>query len=222
MTLPDGRIETFDIQATPTCNNVVPILDVTLSFAPRAGTLSSLETVAPIGGRLSNGNLVIPGSAAPLDPQRYRLTTKEGFVYILNQAFGIETVSDPNGNTLTYSDTGIVHSSGKSVLFNRDASGRITAITDPNGNVLSYTYDANNDLVTATDQTAASTQYTYDSSHGLIDILDPLNRPLVKNIYDATGRLIAQIDGNATAPTSTIIWPPTKAPSPTAWAGSRP
>ena len=40
----------------------------------------------------------------------------------------------------------------------------------------------------------------YNSRHGLLDIVDPLGRRVVRNIYDDDGRLIAQEDdeGNRT------------------------
>ncbi len=196
VTLPDGRVETFEVRANPECSTGLPTLGVTLQFVPRPGTLSTLEETGGVLLRLSGGDLVDLGTGQSYDPDRYRLTTKEGFVYDLDQAFGIRSVKDPNGHTLTYSDSGILHSAGKSVLFTRDGLGRITAITDPNGKVYQYTYDTQGDLAAATDPLGQATRYAYDGAHGLTDILDPLDRPVVKNLYDTAGRLIAQEDGN--------------------------
>jgi len=169
---------------------VFTIQDLTPMFA--------LEIVNPLPVRFDGSDLVPPGETAPYNPDRYKLTTKEGFVYILNQAFGIETVTDPNGNTLTYTDNGIFHSDGKSVLFNRDAQGRIASITDPNGQtVMDYVYDQAGDLTHAKDATAIAqagngTQYAYNTQHAMTDINDPLDRPVIINHYDADGRLYAQ------------------------------
>ncbi len=201
ITLPDGRTESFEVSAEPHCN-YTPILDVSLVFNPMPGTTSILEAIDSKQGRLNQGteHIEVLGGEAFLDPSRYKLTTKAGYIYELNQDFGIEKVIDPNGHTLTYSDTGIVHSSGKSIDFIRDGDGRITAITDPSGQSILYNYDANGDLTSVSDQLSAVTRFSYNQNHGLLDITDPLGRKLVKNLYDADGRLIAQEDneGNRT------------------------
>jgi len=199
VTLPDGRVESFKPKATPSCSQGGAILDVTMSFEPEAGTLSKLETEVGLLVHLVNGNLQDLSAAEPYNPDRYVLTTKEGFVYHINQQFGIEKVQDPNGNTLTYTKDGIIHSDGKSVLFHRDGLGRITSITDPNQNTITYDYDSAGDLTAFTDLEHNTTHYTYAPaplSHALVDIIDPLGRGVVKNIYDDNGRLIAQEDAN--------------------------
>jgi len=203
VTLPDGSVETFEVHVKNECNDFIPVIDfLEFDFQPIDGTLSTLTENDFSGSmRLVNGNLVENSTFSIVaDPTNYTLTTKDGFVFELDQNFGIRTVTDPNDNTLTYTDDGILHSSGKSVLFNRDLNGRITDIVDPMGNVLSYTYDGAGDLVEMTDQAAATTEFTYNSNHGLLDIIDPLGRRLVRNIYDEDGRLIAQEDnvGNRT------------------------
>ena len=43
------------------------------------------------------------------------------------------TVTDANGNTLTFTDAGIASSAGPQVTFDRDPQGRIVAATDPAG-----------------------------------------------------------------------------------------
>ncbi len=197
VTLPDGDQESFEVAATPTCGEMVPLLDVTLDFVPVGDTQSELVALNDSSGRLVNGHLVETSTfSEPLNPDRYQLTTREGYIYTLDQGFGVIQINTPNGQTLSYSDAGIIHSGGKSVLFNRDADGIITSITDPKGNTLEYSYNSIEDLVTATDQADATTSYTYNNNHGLLDIIDPLGRTLLKNIYDEDGRLIAQEDGN--------------------------
>ena len=201
VTLPNGDVESFEAAASPQCNTYQPFLDVSLVFNAVGDTQSTLEALNDTTGRLHNGHLVEQSTFSdPINPSRYKLTTREGYVYLLNQDFGIETVTDPNGHTLTYSNNGIVHSSGKSVLFNRDSDGRITSITDPNGNQYSYDYNLQGDLVSSVDALLAETTYRYNGNHGLLNMVDPLGRNIVKNIYDDSGRLIAQedSDGNRT------------------------
>lgn len=201
VTLPTGDVERFEAAASPSCNTYQPILDVDLVFNAVGDTQSKLEIIGNKWGRLSSGQLVDTGDfVTPLDPDRYKLTTRAGYVYYLDQAFGIEKVVDPNGHTLTYSNSGIVHSAGKRVDFVRDSQGRITQVIDPSGNAINYSYDGRGDLTSVIERDSADTTYTYNNGHGLLDINDPLGRKLVKNIYDDSGRLIAQEDeaGNRT------------------------
>lgn len=213
ITLPTGEVERFEAGASPECNAFTPILDVELEFNSVGDTQSTLiVTDENRYGRFVAGHLLDSGTySAPLNPQSYQLTTRTGFVYQLNQDFGIETITDPNGHTLTYSDDGIIHSSGKSVDFIRDDEGRITQVVDPSGNAIVYDYDTNGDLIAVTERDGATTTHSYYGSqcasasatadcHLLDDMHDPLNRRMIKNIYDDDGRLIAQEDneGNRT------------------------
>ena len=198
VTLPDGKVEEFDMGVTPRCNTLIPLQFVDPVFTARAGTGSTL--VAENVGQLwyNGGTLLDPGDFDTYDPARYTLTTAEGYVYALDQNFGIRTVTDPNGNTLTYSSSGIVHSSGKSVTFSRDGQGRITHITDPNGNAIDYAYNANGDLASVTNQVGEVTRHRYNRSHGLTEYIDPRGITPARNIYDDEGRLVAteDADGN--------------------------
>jgi RHS repeat-associated protein len=199
VTLPDDSVETFAVTAVDACHDFVVDLDVELEFTPTGNTLSELRLKNATTVRLVNGNLEILGSGQVYNPSLYVLTTKQGLEYHLDQNFGIKYVVDTNGNTLTYSDSGIVHSSGRSIDFVRNAEGVITQITKPIGNAINYEYDLSGDLVAAGD--TDKVQYTYNHNHGLLDIIDPLGRTLLRNIYDGSGRLIAQEDneGNRTA-----------------------
>ncbi|MEW8622631.1 MAG: putative Ig domain-containing protein, partial [Candidatus Thiodiazotropha endolucinida] len=169
-----------------------------LFFEPIDGTQSTLETSDAQSLYLSdldNGYLATAGDGQAQPVTHYTLTTRSGYVYQLNQGFGVERITDPNGQTLIYSDSGISHSDGKQVTFTRDAQGRISAITDPMGHRFDYAYSSNGDLVGFTDPTTATTRYTYNNQHGLIDIIDPLDRSVLRNHYDGDGRLYAQEDG---------------------------
>ena len=56
-------------------------------------------------------------------------------------------------------DEGIGHSSDTSVGFERDAFGRITALTDPFGNTQRYAYSAAGDLVSHEDALGNVTRF---------------------------------------------------------------
>lgn len=200
LTLPDGKVEEFDLQVSPTSG--FGGLDQTrvVGFAPRPGTLGTLEALA-------NGNLLIVNAGAAdelvddvtfntYDPQLYRYTTVDGAQIEIHRTEGVKKVTDLNGNTLTFGPGGILHSSGKSVTFSRDAQGRITQITDPMGNVQTYGYDANGDLISHTDAVGNTTRFVYNRQHGLLRMTDPLGRQVARNEYDDSGRLIAVTSAN--------------------------
>jgi hypothetical protein len=76
-------------------------------------------------------NLVNINNQRIYNPTRFQLTTAEKYVYTIDQTLGVVAMTDPNGNTLTINTNGVIHSSGKSIVFTRDSSGRITKIIDP-------------------------------------------------------------------------------------------
>ncbi|WP_414573235.1 putative Ig domain-containing protein [Nostoc sp. CCY 9925] len=140
--------------------------------------------------------------ADPLFGGKYKLTTKEGVVYEIDAATGdLLTVTDTNGNKLTYTDADITSSTGQKITFGRDAQGRIATVTDPAGKQIHYQYNAQDDLVSVTDREGNTTRMEYDEqrSHYLDKIIDPLGRTGVKNEYGDDGRLKEIIDVNGKA-----------------------
>ena len=91
----------------------------------------------------------------PWNPREYTLTTKNGTRYVHDQFDGLRRMIDLNGNTLTFSATGIVASSGRRIEFRRDAFGRMSELVDSAGNVVRYGYDGSGDLVSVTDALGA-------------------------------------------------------------------
>lgn len=199
VTYPNGTIEEFHMTLYPESQQAAPIEAVTVSFTAEPGTFSTLEAL-PNNECLVNAT---EGYAQLLDydsnvynPNVYRLTTKAGTVMDINQSTGVESITDNNGNKITFNTSGIIHSSGKSISFERDVEGRITSITDPMGNKITYLYDFYGDLVQVTDQGGNTTRFTYNSYHQIVDIIDSRGIMPARNIYDEEGRLIAQIDSN--------------------------
>lgn len=65
--------------------------------------------------------------------------------------------------------------------------------------ILHYDYDASGNLIGFTDQECNTTQYFYENPafpNYLTRIVDPLNRPLVRSVFDAEGRLLGICDAN--------------------------
>jgi YD repeat-containing protein len=153
---------------------------------------------------LGDANLdVIPGSdgvqlwdasSEVFEPGRLRYTTQDGTEVVFDAERDVESITDPNGNTITIDDDGISHSAGPSATFTRDAFGRIVSITDPAEVEQTYRYSAAGDLVAHTDRTEATTTFSYLDGHKLYEIIDPLGRTVARNDYDDAGRLIRAVD----------------------------
>src|SRR5262249_8828498 len=120
-------------------------------FVPDPGvtsrlTLNGVTTMIRDGtgayfGALVSGHVPF-NPATSLFEASYTLTTKDGIAYDIDAPTGkLRGVTDPNGNTLTFTDDGITSSSGVRVTFERDPQGRITSITDPLGQQVRYQYD---------------------------------------------------------------------------------
>ncbi len=157
---------------------------------------ATLDVLAPSASLLNvaGGELFDYDTLSVYNPTDVRLTTLDDREYDLNLDDGVTRIGDSHGNSLFVSTGGVVHSSGVSVGFTRDGAGRITAITDPAGNALAYGYDGNGDLATVTDRADNVTSYFYLADHYLDRIVDPEGNTPLRNEYDESGRLIAQID----------------------------
>ncbi len=203
ITMANGRVEEFDLRISPDTSVITPFppLANRASYVARPDTLGSLQS-------LDNNNLSIldsqPGAVQLLDdisnkvydPVRFLYTAADGTKVTIHKVNGVERIEDSNGNTLTFTDGGIFHSAGKSVLFQRDTSGRITQISDPEGNIQTYTYSDTGDLLSHTDAEGNTTWFQYNYQHGLIGVIDPLNRVVRRNEYDTGGRLISSTDAD--------------------------
>jgi RHS repeat-associated protein len=194
ITLPNGQREKFLFRPTPF---LLPGLYRPAFVATDPGVTSTLTVDSTILVGASGQFYGFYGGA--YHPANfggyYRLTTKEGIVYEINAETGkIDTITNRNGDQLTFTQAGITSSSGQKVTFGRDAQGRITTVTDPTGNQIRYEYDRIGNLIGVTDGTGDKTRFEYNNQqvHYLEKVIDPLNRPIARTEYNADGRL-AQI-----------------------------
>lgn len=201
VTTPNGEVEEFDLTPSPGSQSIQKLQQTTAVYTPRPGTLGQLR---PLGdtrlwipdGQPGNVTLYYDGTVDPYDPTEFEYTAPNGEVYVLSIADGVRSRRDPNGNTLTFDDTGVTHSAGPRLAFTRDSHGRITQITDPAGNVHTYTYDVRGDLTAHTSPVGDTTEFTYNRRHGLLDIVAGDGTRVTRNEYDADGRLIAVVDAD--------------------------
>jgi RHS repeat-associated protein len=230
ITFPGGRVEKFQFTPYPMDQALEPIEYPQWNFTPMDNTLGTLE---PASIDDPDGNFLyfagsIPGNADLYDlnyffnwfdstntladlqryPTLFRYTSAEGYKYLIDEIEGLQSVTDPNGNTLVIATNGLIWSNPNSgtnsvsVAFQRDVLGRITNIVDAAGNAMSYQYDTNNNLVTFTDRTGQTNGFAYTNvnfPHYLTSITDARGVTPIQNEYDADGRLIGNVDafGNA-------------------------
>ncbi len=178
---------------------------MTPRFVPDPGVSDELEAVGADLVVFSGG--LYFSLFEPFNPSLYEFTTTEKIEYLIDEKNGLQKVTDVEGNTITVTDQGLFSSIGLAVLYEKDAEGRITKITepddpndpDPPGSV-SYIYDAIGNLRMVLDQMNAQTEYAYEDPNFpsyLTSVMDPLGRPVVKNVFDDDGRLIASCDSDA-------------------------
>jgi RHS repeat-associated protein len=151
-------------------------------FEPDPGVYETLtidETQVARGG-------IVGTLAQGINPSNYTLTTKDGLKYRYNETGGLQTITDLNGNVVTFTEAGITHSEGQSIQFVRDHRDRITEIIDPAGNSVTYEYNVAGDLVSFTNQSGLTTRYEYldDPDHYLDQALDSLDRRVLKAVYE--------------------------------------
>ena len=195
LTLPDGRVEEFDMVISPTASIFVPFSFVTASYTPRPGTLGTLNSLdnnylLVLGNSTGDVELVDDTNLNTYNPKSFRYTSAQGVETVISTSTGVLSIKEPNGNSLTFNANGIFHSSGKQALFQRDSEGRIIKLIAPDGVEQRYQYDENGDLASYQDQEEFLTRFSYNRVHGLLSITDPLDRVVTRNEYDASGRLI--------------------------------
>ncbi len=203
VTFADGRFFKFKAALNSQCQLIAPYEFATVGFTQLPGSTAGAKLVAlddtdvfVAGAAPGDVELLSAETADVYNPTRFQLTTADGFSYIIDEKGGLQSMKDRNNNTLTVTPQGIIHSSGRSVVFTRDSLGRITQITDPLGKAMVYTYDANGDLVSFRDRKNQTSTFTYNASHGLLSMLDPRGKQPVRIEYDDDGRVLRQIDAN--------------------------
>jgi RHS repeat-associated protein len=156
-----------------------------------------------------------PIDAYEPDFSQFVFTAPDGTKYSFNSDGSVASKTDRNGNTLTYSASGITWSnpntgSSKQITFTRDVNNSITEIYDPlaitQGSTtpaLKYAYDSNGNLTNAARLIQRSpavyenTTYAYTNANFIYNvtaITDPRGVIASRYEYDSAGRLTKQFD----------------------------
>jgi RHS repeat-associated protein len=208
ITMPDNRRVTFYFQATSATNSVFFAWLYGPGYVPEAGTYGTLTADGCPLMVLNGGKLVcFLESSLDYAPTTYTYTDQFGRAYTMGASGELRSITDRQGNLLTFTPAGITSNTGVGVTFDRDTQGRITAVTSPaldlgNGKlVYQYAYDPDGNLQKVTQPDNYGTyQFTYDD-HRLLTTKDPNGYPARTSTYDATsGRLATDKDalGNTT------------------------
>jgi RHS repeat-associated protein len=196
VTWPGGEQEVFDLVPQDGSTFFRPLSSA--RFVGRAGTTSTLEADGDSSltfwgdGNLYGGGF---GTGGVYDPRRFRLTSRDGTVYVLDRGTGLVSATDRSGGTITVTRDGVRSSTGASIAFTRDTAGRITKVTGPGSRTVHYAYDGAGDLVGVTDPGGRVTTYRYDGAHNLVRAEGAGGVVLGRIEYDDTGRMVAVVDG---------------------------
>ncbi|HKP89478.1 MAG TPA: RHS repeat-associated core domain-containing protein [Thermoleophilaceae bacterium] len=192
---PDGHSEVFDFK--PESSSAGVYYDAHVAFKARRGATSTIEALDSDTSLQywGDGNLYESDGSTLYQPTRFKLTAKDGTVYLLNLEDGLESLADRHDSTLTVGHDGVIASTGKSIAFTRDAQDRITKIVGPSNQTYTYAYNAAGDLASVTDANQKTVTYDYDANHNLKNLNDPSGRPYRTLHYDEDGRLDAVTDG---------------------------
>ncbi len=206
ITFPSGKVYKFTPVASPSVQFAIPIQYGRINYVPSADTRGTLKStlvddrIAWVGSKPGEQSIydlnAIEGASLDFEynPDLFDFTTPDNFKYTISETNGLRSMTDPNGNTITITTNGIIHSGGKSVLFQRDSFGRITNLVDAAGNSMTYQYSTNGDLVTFKDRIGQTNGFSYDNRHNLISLTDARGISPVRNDFDDDGRLIRHTD----------------------------
>ncbi len=226
VTFPEGRVEKFQFVPDPMDQALVPIEYPQWRFIPMGNTRG---TLVPASYDDPDGHFLyfagsIPGTAdlydlnhfsdwlfggGPIEelqryPTSFRYSNPEGYHYLIDEIAGLQSVTDPNGNTLLIGTNGVSWTNSVSggtnsltVAFQRDEQGRITNIVDAAGNALRYSYNTAGDLAAFTDRSGNTNGFAYTNAafpHHLTGITDARGVMPIQNQYDESGRLVSNVD----------------------------
>jgi len=139
----------------------------------------------------------------------YSIARKDGLTYEFDATGKITSISDRNGNTLTYSYTlvpgagerltGITDPVGRLVTLTYDPAGRLTQVADWEGRAYQYAYDARGNLALVTDPAGKRTAYRYDAYHQLTSVADKVGRETLVSLVDGKCLSITNALGQVTS-----------------------
>lgn len=202
MTLPGGQrvgwTFTPELRVLPGWGQTSSLVVASPRYTPHLGNTATLTagsgwlTVNEFGELYAAAGMPW-NPASPDFGGGFTVTTADGIHYRVDGKTGLmQSATDRNGATITFSEFGITSSEGGMVVsIERDRFNRIQKVTDPEGSTLSYRYSSSGDLIEVTDREGHTTKFSYrlDRLHFLDSYYDPMNREVIRGTYDEEGRL---------------------------------
>ncbi len=217
ITMPNGRRTTFYFSGNyPVVGPVIIGFLIMTGYTPAPGTYGTLTSdgCPVMTVNLTDDQPRCFGALSPDEllyaPTEYKYTEPNGTVYVMGATGELRSVTDRQGNSLTFQPNGIFSSTGKHVTFVRDGQGRITNVDYPayfggEDDAARYQYDAAGDLITVDLAKLPwvffrTMHHTYDATHRLLTSVDPNGNTARTSTYYADGRLKTDTDalGNVT------------------------
>src|SRR5262249_54929107 len=195
VTFPDRHQEQFDFTPAGGVSVFYFLGSAAVPPVPGTGTTSTLEALDSGISYDFAGNIDTDLFGPLYAPTRFRLTTLDGHVYVLDTGSGLVSETDPGGTSLSVDGTGVHASTGQSITFSKDGAGRITQVTGPTGQAVQYSYSGAGDLSGVHYPDGSDLGYGYDAAHNLTGVTGTGGQALSRLEYDAAGRLVAITDG---------------------------
>jgi len=217
LTMPNGRRSTFYFAGQNPVINGGPVAIVLgflliTGYTPAPGTFGTLTsdgcpimTLHPYNDSPPTCFPALSPAELVYAPTEYKYTDPNQTVFVMGAAGELKSITDRQGNSLTFTRDGISSSTGKNVRFVRDLLGRITAVDyqpyfQGQDWASRYDYDAAGDLVTINLAKIPfvffrTMQHTYDAgTHRLKTSLDENGNTVRTSTYYADGRLETDTD----------------------------
>ncbi|WP_025704173.1 DUF6531 domain-containing protein, partial [Paenibacillus graminis] len=138
----------------------------------------------------------------------YTLTSPQGDGYRFNAEGLLQSVTDLNGNQITFAYEGtkleVVSTAGASLSLSYDGAGKLISVSDRAGRQMSFHYDpANGDMTSITDVDGTTTKLTYDDNHHVLSVTDAKGTAAMSVAYDDHQRVTSFTDfyGNTSSST---------------------
>ncbi len=141
-----------------------------------------------------------PGETSELTQSNglYRLTERFGTEYTFNAENKIDSITDIDGNTLTFTYNAqsnlqtVANSFGQSMTLSY-TDGLITSVSDNTGRSVGYEYDSSDNLINFEDAAGFDWGIEYDNGHRILSLTDPEEIQTIENHYNSLGQVTNQI-----------------------------
>ena len=132
----------------------------------------------------------------------YKLTNTDHSAIEYDRNGRLSSMYDKYGNEIeiSYKD-GKIHKlediAGRYLEFTYGSNGLLSSVKDSEGRTVSYTYNAKKQLTKVKDLLGHTTEYEYHKETDILSkVIDPEGHQIVRNDYDALGRIVRQYDGD--------------------------